>query len=146
VLETISAPGFIAHDTCKLFRFDSRESIVIRKHTGSDRANNGITSAILQMASSWIADAVAGGCSKRSGAQAGCRWVAIFGQGKLLLRTVEAEQAWSQLRNYVGPRRSCRQSASLGPGQGPRERATLWCCRTHRPCVMPVRMECGEHH
>ena len=71
--------------------------------TGSDRSNNAITSAILQMTSNLGLRAVAEVVETRAAAQALLQMGCDFGQGYFFCEPVEAEEALHQLRTYNGP-------------------------------------------
>jgi diguanylate cyclase (GGDEF)-like protein len=71
--------------------------------TGSERSNNAITSAILQMTSNLGLRAVAEVVETQAAAQALLRMGCDFGQGYFFCEPVEAEEALHQLRTYSGP-------------------------------------------
>jgi diguanylate cyclase (GGDEF)-like protein len=71
--------------------------------TGSERSNNAITSAILQMTSNLGLRAVAEVVETQAAAQALQRMGCDFGQGYFFCEPVEAEEALRQLRTYTGP-------------------------------------------
>jgi diguanylate cyclase (GGDEF)-like protein len=71
--------------------------------TGSERSNNAITSAILQMTSNLGLSAVAEVVETQAAAQALQRMGCDFGQGYFFCEPVEAEEALRQLRTYTGP-------------------------------------------
>jgi EAL domain-containing protein (putative c-di-GMP-specific phosphodiesterase class I) len=72
--------------------------------TGSERANNAITSAILQMTSSLGLRAVAEIVETQAAAQALLQMGCEYGQGNYFSAPVDAEEALRQLRNGPGPR------------------------------------------
>lgn len=71
--------------------------------TGSERSNNAITSAILQMTSNLGLRAVAEVVETQAAAQALQRMGCEYGQGFFFCEPVEAEEALHQLRTYNGP-------------------------------------------
>ena len=71
--------------------------------TGSERSNNAITSAILQMTSNLGLRAVAEVVETQAAAQALQRMGCDFGQGYFFCEPVEAEEALHQVRTYNGP-------------------------------------------
>jgi len=71
--------------------------------TGSERSNNAITSAILQMTSNLGLSAVAEVVETQAAAQALQRMGCEFGQGYFFCEPVESEEALRQLRTYTGP-------------------------------------------
>ncbi|HEX4647699.1 MAG TPA: bifunctional diguanylate cyclase/phosphodiesterase, partial [Steroidobacteraceae bacterium] len=71
--------------------------------TGSERSNNAITSAILQMTSNLGLRAVAEVVETQAAAQALLRMGCDYGQGYFFCEPVEAEEALHQLRTYNGP-------------------------------------------
>jgi predicted signal transduction protein with EAL and GGDEF domain len=70
--------------------------------TGSERANNAITAAILQMASNLGLRAVAEIVETRAAAQTLLDMGCDFGQGYFFSPPVEAEEAFRQLRSSEG--------------------------------------------
>src|SRR5207244_1842234 len=71
--------------------------------TASERSNNAITSAILQMTSNLGLRAVAEVVETQAAAQALQRMGCDFGQGYFFCEPVEAEEALHQVRTYNGP-------------------------------------------
>ncbi len=71
--------------------------------TGSERSNNAVTSAILQMTSNLGLRAVAEVVETQAAAQALLHMGCDFGQGYFFCEPVEAEEALHQLRTYSGP-------------------------------------------
>jgi diguanylate cyclase (GGDEF)-like protein len=113
--------GYSSLSYLQLFPFDYvKIDRPFVKRTGSERANNAITSAILQMASSLGLQAVAEVVETQAAAQALLRMGCNFGQGNFFSAPVEAEQALEQLRHYVGPSPVVPtvRAAAVTPGQG----------------------------
>ena len=71
--------------------------------TGSERSNNAITAAILQMTSNLGLRAVAEVVETQAAAQTLQRMGCDFGQGYFFCEPVEAEEALHQVRTYNGP-------------------------------------------
>jgi diguanylate cyclase (GGDEF)-like protein len=115
--------GYSSLSCLQLFPFDYvKIDRPFVKRTGSERANNAITSAILQMTSSLGLRAVAEVVETQAAAQALLQMGCDFGQGYFFGGPVEAEQALEQLRHYAGPATvlpTVRPAAGkLGPGPG----------------------------
>jgi diguanylate cyclase (GGDEF)-like protein len=119
--------GYSSLSYLQLFPFDYvKIDRPFVKRTGSERANNAITSAILQMASSLGLRAVAEVVETQAAAQALLQMGCNFGQGNFFSAPVEAEQALEQLRHYVGPSPAVPTvRAALGQGKGPSAGDTL---------------------
>ena len=96
--------GYSSLSYLQLFPFDyvKIDRPFVRR-TGSERANNAITSAILQMTSSLGLRAIAEVVETPSAAQALLKMGCEFGQGYYFSAPVEAEEALQQLRHYAGP-------------------------------------------
>jgi len=91
--------GYSSLSYLQLFPFDYvKIDRPFVKHTGSERANAAITSAILQMASSLGLRAVAEAVETQAAAQALLQMGCNFAQGYLFSAPVEAEEALDQLR------------------------------------------------
>jgi len=112
--------GYSSLSHLQLFPFDYvKIDRPFVKRTGSERANNAITSAILQMASSLGLRAVAEVVETQAAAQALLQMGCNFGQGNFFSAPVEAEQALEQLRHYAGPAPVAPTvRAALGQGKG----------------------------
>jgi diguanylate cyclase (GGDEF)-like protein len=113
--------GYSSLSYLQLFPFDYvKIDRPFVKRTGSERANNAITSAILQMASSLGLRAVAEVVETQAAAQALLQMGCDFGQGNFFSAPVEAEQALEQLRHYAGPSPLAPtvRAAAVGPGRG----------------------------
>ena len=96
--------GYSSLSHLQLFPFDYvKIDRPFVNRTGSEGANNAITSAILQMASSLGLRAVAEVVETQAAAQALLQMGCNFGQGYYFSAPVEAEQALEQLRHYAGP-------------------------------------------
>ena len=96
--------GYSSLSYLQLFPFDYvKIDRPFVNRTGSERANNAITSAILQMTSSLGLRAVAEVVETQAAAQALLQMGCNFGQGYFFSAPVEAEQALEQLRHYVPP-------------------------------------------
>jgi len=96
--------GYSSLSNLQLFPFDYvKIDRPFVNRTGSERANNAITSAILQMTSSLGLRAVAEVVETQAAAQALLQMGCNFGQGYFFSAPVEAEQALEQLRHYVPP-------------------------------------------
>ena len=96
--------GYSSLSYLQLFPFDYvKIDRPFVNRTGSERANNAITSAILQMASSLGLRAVAEVVETQAAAQALLPMGCAFAQGYFFSAPVEAEEALGQLRNYSGP-------------------------------------------
>jgi EAL domain-containing protein (putative c-di-GMP-specific phosphodiesterase class I) len=96
--------GYSSLSHLQLFPFDYvKIDRPFVNRTGSEGANNAITSAILQMASSLGLRAVAEVVETQAAAQALLQMGCNFGQGYYFSAPVEAEQALGQLRHYAGP-------------------------------------------
>jgi len=96
--------GYSSLSHLQLFPFDYvKIDRPFVNRTGSEGANNAITSAILQMASSLGLRAVAEVVETQAAAQALLQMGCNFGQGYYFSVPVEAEQALEQLRHYAGP-------------------------------------------
>jgi diguanylate cyclase (GGDEF)-like protein len=119
--------GYSSLSYLQLFPFDYvKIDRPFVKRTGSERANNAITSAILQMTSSLGLRAVAEVVETQAAAQALLQMGCDFGQGYFFSAPVEAEQALEQLRRYVGPSTVVPTvRAALGQGNGPSAGDTL---------------------
>ena len=91
--------GYSSLSYLQLFPFDYvKIDRPFVKHTGSERANAAITSAILQMASSLGLRSVAEAVETQAAAQALLQMGCNFAQGYLFSAPVEAEEALDQLR------------------------------------------------
>jgi len=113
--------GYSSLSYLQLFPFDYvKIDRPFVKRTGSERANNAITSAILQMASSLGLRAVAEVVETQAAAQALLQMGCDFGQGNFFSAPVEAEQALEQLRHYAGPSPlvPAVRAAAVTPGRG----------------------------
>jgi len=96
--------GYSSLSYLQLFPFDYvKIDRPFVNRTGSERANNAITSAILQMASSLGLRAVAEVVETQAAAQTLLQMGCNFGQGYFFSAPVEAEEAFEQLRTYTGP-------------------------------------------
>src|SRR5437763_139871 len=96
--------GYSSLSHLQLFPFDYvKIDRPFVNRTGSERANNAITSAILQMTSSLGLRAVAEVVETQAAAQALLQMGCNFGQGYFFSAPVEAEQSLEQLRHYAGP-------------------------------------------
>ena len=96
--------GYSALSYLQLFPFDYvKIDRPFVNRTGSERANNAITSAILQMTSSLGLLAVAEVVETQAAAQALVEMGCNFGQGYFFSAPLEAEDALEKLRNYTGP-------------------------------------------
>jgi diguanylate cyclase (GGDEF)-like protein len=92
--------GYSSLSYLQLFPFDYvKIDRPFVNRTGSERANNAITSAILQMASSLGLRAIAEVVETQAAAQALLRMGCAFAQGYLFSAPVEAEEALAQLRS-----------------------------------------------
>jgi diguanylate cyclase (GGDEF)-like protein len=97
--------GYSSLSYLQLFPFDYvKIDRPFVKRTGSERANNAITSAILQMASSLGLRAVAEVVETQAAAQALLHMGCAFAQGYFFSAPVEAEEALDQLRSDRGLR------------------------------------------
>jgi diguanylate cyclase (GGDEF)-like protein len=116
--------GYSSLSYLQLFPFDYvKIDRPLVSRTGSERANNAITAAILQMASNLGLRAVAEVVETRAAAhtllQMGCR----FGQGYFFSAPVDAEAAFQQLRNTrvsmsgTGNERATPTAAAAGEPQ-----------------------------
>jgi EAL domain-containing protein (putative c-di-GMP-specific phosphodiesterase class I) len=95
--------GYSSLSYLQLFPFDYvKIDRPFASRTGSERANNAITSAILQMAANLSLRAVAEVVETQSAAQTLLRMGCDFGQGYFFSPPVEAEEAFRQLRNADG--------------------------------------------
>ena len=96
--------GYSSLSYLQLFPFDYvKIDRPFVNRTGSERANNAITSAILQMTSSLGLLAVAEVVETQAAAQALVEMGCNFGQGYFFSAPLEAEDALEKLRNYTGP-------------------------------------------
>jgi len=96
--------GYSSLSYLQLFPFDYvKIDRPFVNRTGSEGANNAITSAILQMASSLGLRAVAEVVETQAAAQALLQMGCNFGQGYYFSAPVEAEDALEKLRHYAGP-------------------------------------------
>jgi diguanylate cyclase (GGDEF)-like protein len=97
--------GYSSLSYLQLFPFDYvKIDRPFVKRTGSERANNAITSAILQMASSLGLRAVAEVVETQAAAQALLHMGCAFAQGYFFSAPLEAEEALDQLRSDRGLR------------------------------------------
>jgi diguanylate cyclase (GGDEF)-like protein len=97
--------GYSSLSYLQLFPFDYvKIDRPFVKRTGSERANNAITSAILQMASSLGLRAVAEVVETQAAAQALLHLGCDFAQGYFFSAPLEAEEALTQLRSDRGLR------------------------------------------
>jgi diguanylate cyclase (GGDEF)-like protein len=97
--------GYSSLSYLQLFPFDYvKIDRPFVKRTGSERANNAITAAILQMASSLGLRAVAEVVETQAAAQALLHMGCAFAQGYFFSAPVEAEEALDQLRSDRGLR------------------------------------------
>jgi diguanylate cyclase (GGDEF)-like protein len=113
--------GYSSLSYLQLFPFDYvKIDRPFVKHTGSERANNAITSAILQMASSLGLRAIAEVVETQAAAQTLLQMGCNFAQGYFFSAPVEAEQALEQLRRYVAPSTVVPtvRAAAAEPAQG----------------------------
>jgi len=114
--------GYSSLSNLQLFPFDYvKIDRPFVNRTGSERANNAITSAILQMTSSLGLRAVAEVVETQAAAQALLQMGCNFGQGYFFSAPVEAEQALEQLRHYVAPSTAAAptvRAAAGDAGQG----------------------------
>jgi len=120
--------GYSSLSYLQLFPFDYvKIDRPFVNRTGSERANNAITSAILQMASSLGLRAVAEVVETQAAAQALLQMGCNFGQGYFFSGPVEAEEALGQLRNYAGPSKLVPtvRAAAGEPDQGDTANDTL---------------------
>src|SRR5256884_2084428 len=96
--------GYSSLSYLQLFPFDYvKIDRPFVNRTGSEGANNDLTSAILQMASSLGLRAVAEVVETQAAAQALLQMGCNFGQGYYFSAPVEAEDALEKLRHYAGP-------------------------------------------
>src|SRR5256886_16294006 len=96
--------GYSSLSYLQLFPFDYvKIDRPFVNRTGSERANNAITSAILQMTSSLGLLAVAEVVETQAAAQALVEMGCNFGQGYFFSAPLEAEEALEKLRHYVAP-------------------------------------------
>ena len=92
--------GYSSLSYLQLFPFDYvKIDRPFVSRTGSERANNAIVSAILQMASNMGLRAIAEIVETRAAAQTLAEMGCDFGQGYYFCRPVEAEEAFLQLRS-----------------------------------------------
>jgi len=115
--------GYSSLSYLQLFPFDYvKIDRPFVKHTGSDRANNAITSAILQMASRPGIARRGGGCRNASGCAGSAADGLQFRSGKLLSpHPWKLSRPWRQLRHYVGPAPlvpTVRPALGQGKGHG----------------------------
>jgi len=113
--------GYSSLSYLQLFPFDYvKIDRPFVNRTGSERANNAITSAILQMTSSLGLRAVAEVVETQAAAQALVEMGCNFGQGYFFSVPLEAEEALEKLRNYTGPATvvPTLRAVTGEPGQG----------------------------